>query len=63
MSSMKVLKKKWEGDREYYDKYFLEFIGHILIKYKIKEMKMLGMIGGDYIYQSTDWKFNNIKKI
>ena len=46
---------KWET----LDKWFLEFIGHILRKHKINNIEFLG----DSTYTSTDWKFNNIKKL
>jgi len=41
------------------DKYFLEFIGHILRKYMIYEVDF----GFDNTYQSIDWKFEDIKRI
>jgi len=52
-----------EGD-DYIDCYFLEFIGHILRKYKVKKVKFLSTFGnnGEVKYESSDWKFENIKK-
>jgi len=41
------------------DKWFLEFIGHILRKYKINNIEF----AHNDRYTSTEWKFNNIKKI
>ena len=42
---------------EYYDKYLLEYIGHILRKYKIREVWVSGQ---NWKYMSDKWTFNTI---
>ncbi len=41
------------------DKWFLEFIDHILIKHKINNIKF----SSNNNYTSTTWEFNDIKKL
>jgi len=52
------ISKEWAHYRQKYDKYFLEYIGPILRKYKIEEIS----IEGD-VYKSNKWTFNTIKNI
>ena len=53
-------KKHWYVDSNYYDKYLLEYIGHILIKYKITE---IGVDGLNWKYKSDKWTYNTINRI
>jgi len=41
-----------------FDRYFLDYIGHILRKHKVK---VIDMFTGRF--ESTDWQFDNIKRI
>jgi len=44
-----------------FDKYLLEFIGHILRKHKIYNFEMVGIPG--YVYISNTWRYEDIVKL
>ena len=56
---MDIYKKN--NNNEEINKYFLEYIGSILRKHNIKEIKMFHML--NMTYQSPTWKFNEIMKV
>lgn len=53
--------KKWVNEPEKYNKYFLEFIGHILRKYNVTKICVFDV--NNHNYKSHNWNFNNIIKI
>ncbi len=57
----KNLLEKWAKDPEKMDKYLLEYLGHILRKYKITEMVVFND-KCDNKYVSDNWNFKDIKK-
>ncbi len=55
---------EYKQNPEKMDKYFLEYIGHILKKYDLKEFKICDVLNDGTThrtYKSTDWKFKNIE--
>ena len=52
------LERLWDKDMEFINKSCLEYIGSILIKHKVKKIHI-----NSFKYSSTDWKFDNIRKV
>jgi len=62
----KDLYERYEREPIVVDKYFLEFIGHILRKYNIKKFSTCNAMGATFkirTYRSTKWKYDNIIEI